>query len=232
MVELLLAHGADPNAEIDSSASATWVAATPELRRVLIEAGGALDPYDLIWLGEDEAALARVREDPSSARLGCGGALAAACTLGKRDLLEKLLAAGARVPPMLDHCRTYLLEDPELLGLLLDSGMDPALPSWQGVTPLHDLCGRDGRGRPLPRRRESAEVLLAAGAPLDAREEEYRSTPLAWAARSGLPDMAELLLAHGAPARHQEDEPWATPLAWAERRGHAEIAELLRRAGG
>ena len=32
MVELLLDHGADPNAHVDSSGSATWAAATPELR--------------------------------------------------------------------------------------------------------------------------------------------------------------------------------------------------------
>ena len=66
---------------------------------------------------------------------------------------------------------------------------------------------------------------------ISARDEHYRSTPLAWAARSDLPDMVELLLARGAPTRLPDDEPWATPLAWATRRGHARIADILRRAG-
>ena len=78
-------------------------------------------------------------------------------------------------------CRSYLLEDPDILSLLPASGMDPDLPNWQHATPLHDLCGRDGRGRPRPRRVEWAIILLEAGAAISAKDEEYRST-LAWAA--------------------------------------------------
>ena len=231
IVEALLAHGADPNGCIDSSGSAAYVASTPEVRKVLLAHGARLDPYDLVWLNEDEEALRRVADDPDSASTGCGGVLAAACKMGKRDLLQRLLAAGVRLPPMLTECRSYLLTDPELLGLLLDSGMDPNLPNWQRATPLHDLCDRDGRGRPRPHRIDSAALLLEAGADLDAREEEYRSRPLAWAARNDLPDMVEWLLGRGSLASHPDDEPWATPLAWATRRGNEQCAELLRWAG-
>lgn len=231
LVELLLAHGADPNGHIDSSGSATYIARTPELRRLLLAHGGTLDPFDLIFLGEDDEAVRRVARDPRSADAGCGGALAAACKLGQRDLLVRLLDAGARVPPVLTACRSYLLTDPDLLRLLLASGMDPDLPNWQRATPLHDLCGRDGRGRPLARRAECAALLLDAGATLSARDEEHRSTPLAWAARSDLPDMVELLLARGAATRLPDDKPWATPLAWATRRGHGQVAAMLRAAG-
>ena len=73
--------------------------------------------------------------------------------------------------------------------------MNPDLPNWQLATPLHDLCGRDSRGRPHPRRTECATILLDAGATISAKDDDYRSTPLAWAARSDLPDMVELLLA-------------------------------------
>jgi ankyrin repeat protein len=76
-----------------------------------------------------------------------------------------------------------------------------------------------------------AAILLDAGAAISARDEEYRSTPLAWAARNDLPDMVELLLARGAPTDLPDDEAWATPLAWALRRGHARIVELLRARG-
>jgi ankyrin repeat protein len=135
------------------------------------------------------------------------------------------------VPPVVTDCHSYLLSDPETLRLLLASGMSPDLPNRLRATPLHDLCGRDGRGRPRPHREECAVILLEAGAMITARDEDYRSTPLAWAARNDLPDMVELLLARGAPTRLPDDEPWATPLAWATRRGHGHIAEILRRAG-
>jgi ankyrin repeat protein len=230
MVELLLDHGADPNGHIDSSGNAAWAAKTPELRARLLARGATLDTFDLVFLDEDDEVVRRVAADPRSADAGCGGALAAAITRGKRELLIRLLEAGARVPPVVTGCRSYLLEDPGMLRLLLASGMNPDLPNWQLQTPLHDLCGRDGRGRPRPHRVECASILLDAGATISARDEDYRSTPLAWAARTGLPDMVELLLARGAPVRLHDDEPWATPLAWATRRGHASIAERLRRA--
>jgi ankyrin repeat protein len=231
LVELLLAHGADPNGSIDSAGSATYVAATPELREVLFAAGGTLDTYDLMWLGEHDEVLRRVSADPRSANAGCGGVLAAACTQGKRDILVRLLEAGARVPPVLTECRSYLLHDPEMLRLLLKSGMNPDLPNWLQATPLHDLCGRDGRGRPQKHRTECAVILLDAGANISAKDDDYRSTPLAWAARNDLPDMVELLLARGAPTNLADDLPWATPLAWAIRRRHERIVELLRAAG-
>jgi len=64
------------------------------------------------------------------------------------------------------------------------------------------------------------------GADLNAIDEEYRSTPLAWAARSNLTDMAQWLLDNGADP-DLAAEPWAHPLHWAERRGHAEIVAML-----
>jgi ankyrin repeat protein len=231
MVELLLAHGADPNGAIDSAGSATYAARTRELRALLLAHGGTLDAFDLVWLDEDDEVVRRVSADPQSANTGCGGALAAACKRGKRDLLIRLLEAGARVPPVVTACRSYLLSDPGMLRLLLDSGMNPDLPNWQRATPLHDLCGRDGRGRPRPYRQDCATLLLDAGATISAKDDDYRSTPLAWAARSDLPDMVELLLARGAATNLPDDEPWATPLAWATRRGHRRIAEILRAAG-
>ena len=55
MVELLLAHGADPNSDIDidSGGSATS-AASPSLRPLLIAHGGRLDSYDSVWLNDDD----------------------------------------------------------------------------------------------------------------------------------------------------------------------------------
>jgi ankyrin repeat protein len=231
MVDLLLDHGADPNAYVDAAGTATSAAKTPELRRLLYARGGVLDCYDLIWLNEDDEVVRRIAADPREANAGCGGVFTAAATLHKRDLVVRLLQAGARVPPVVTACRSYLMEDPEILRLLLASGMNPDLPNWQRATPLHDLCGRDGRGRPHETRVVCANILLDAGASITARDEEYRSTPLAWAARNDLPDMVELLLQRGAPINLAEDQPWTTPLAWATSRGHTHITALLRTAG-
>lgn len=78
-------------------------------------------------------------------------------------------------------------------------------------TPSHDLCGRDGRGRPRPCRKECATILLDAGTAIAAKDEEYRSTPLAWAACNDLPDMVDLLLARGAPTNLADDDPGQRP---------------------
>ena len=65
VVELLLDKGADPNGWIDSAGSATYVAASRELRALLFQRGGTLDAFDLVWLGEDDEVVRRVAEDPS-----------------------------------------------------------------------------------------------------------------------------------------------------------------------
>ncbi len=114
--------------------------------------------------------------------------------------------------------------------ILLDNGMSPDLPNWQRQTFLHDLC-RGGKRGQTEKQLALAAILLDAGASINAREEEYGSTPLGWAARTNMPDMVEFLLARGAPTNLPDDAPWATPLAWAERRGHMEVAEMLRNHG-
>ena len=106
--------------------------------------------------------------------------------------------------------------------------MTPDLMNWQRQTLLHLVCGGSDRTSASI---EKAAVLLDAGANISARDEEYRSTPLAWAARAGAIEMVKFLLSRGAATNLGEDEAWATPLAWAERRGHAEIASIFRRHG-
>ena len=54
MVELLLKHHADPNGFVNASGNAVYAAKTPEIRRLLEAHGGFLDPYDLVWKGEDD----------------------------------------------------------------------------------------------------------------------------------------------------------------------------------
>jgi ankyrin repeat protein len=231
MVELLLAHGADPNGFVDAAGNAVGAARTPEIRALLVAHGGRIDPFDLVFKNEDDEVMRRIREDPTSADAGCGGVFTAVCTRGKRDLLRRLLDAGVRVTAKAGGCHSYLLEQPDMLSLMLAKGaLDPDYPTEDGVTLLHELAA-DREGSTPQHRGECAALLLDAGAHISARDEEYRSTPLAWAARSNVPDMVQILLARGAPTNLPDDEPWATPLAWATRRGHTQIVEMLQTAG-
>src|SRR5262249_13727982 len=207
------------------SGSATWIASTPEIRDLLVAHGGTLEPY-LIWLNEDNEAMRRVAEDPHAACLG--DALTTVCTLGKRELLDRLLQSGVRIPSVLTGCQGYLLEHADMLRTLLAHGMSPDLMNWQHQTLLHHLCSApDDSGRNV----ERAAILLDAGATITARDHEYQSTPLAWASRTGAAPMVEFLLARAAPTSLPDDEPWATPVAWAERRRHDKIASILRARG-
>jgi ankyrin repeat protein len=215
IVEFLLAHGADPNAELDSAASPLAFAPTPEIRAVIAAHGGTALPAD------DDDWLRRVVDDrrPSSRAL----AFTFACGGGKRDRLDALLRAGVQMPEVVTVCHGYLLAHADMLRTLLAHGISPDLCNWQHQTLLHRVSTGDNV--------EQAAMLLDAGATLSARDDEYRSTPLAWAARTNAVRMAEFLLSRGAPPNLPDDEPWATPLAWAERRAHPQIASVLRAHG-
>jgi len=231
LVELLLAHGADPNAHSDSASNAVYAAKTPEIRALLKAHGGRLDPYDLVWMDEDDEVMRLVTENPKSAELGCGGVFTAVVTRGKRDLLKRLLNAGIRVPAVVTGCQSYLLEQPDMLRTLLDHGMSPDTCNWLGQTMLHMLCRQDADGKDAEANALRAGMLLDAGANISAREDDFSSTPLAWAAGSNNVGMVKFLLSRGAPIHLPDDKPWATPLAWATKRGHTEIVTILRGAG-
>lgn len=231
MARMLLEAGADPNAGIESSGTAAWMAKDPDLRRMFEEHGGCVDASGHLLDGNDEAVLAMAEKDPDAVSThGCGGIFTMAVSFKRRDLLQPLLDRGVRVPDVVTGCRTYLWNTPDMTRVLLEHGMNPNLPNWQRVTPLHDICSRGGRGKPDPNRHELLDLFLEFGADINAVDEEYRSTPLGWAARNGLADMVELLLTRGADPG-LAGEPWATPLEWARRRRHSEIANILLHAG-
>ena len=120
----------------------------------------------------------------------------------------------------------------DVLRWLLDAGMTPNDSDWLRVTSLHRLAmgsiphGSDGTAYTMYM--ETMKLFIEAGADLNARDEEYQSTPLGWASRWGRRESAELLLEKGAETNLPDDPPWATPLAWATRKGHGDIVELLK----
>lgn len=198
MVKLLLKHGADPNAFNDAAGNAVYVARTPEIRKLLEAHGGYLDPYDLVWKGEDDEVMRVVTMKPETALAGCGGVFPAVVTCGRRELMHRLLDAGIKVHPQAGGCHSYLLEQPDMLKVLLARGaLDPDYPTSDGVTLLHELCHRDIRGRTMEHRTECAAILLDAGAALSPRT-HAGETPLAWATKHELTDMIAFLKERGA----------------------------------
>ena len=219
MVKLLLHHGADPNEDIDSTGSATAFAATPEIRALLEAHGGDRGEYDTTWVEHDDELLKRIAADQRDPhRIGSAFAMSA----HRPDVLARLLGAGLRMPAVHTICQGYLV-NADALRTLLAHGMSPDQMNWQHQTLLHLASTKNTT--------ECAAILLDAGATITARDDEYRSTPLAWAARANRPEMVGFLLSRGAPVSLHDDEPWATPLAWAERRGYQQIAAVLRAHG-
>jgi ankyrin repeat protein len=121
------------------------------------------------------------------------------------DVLRKMFFNGA---PSADYARW-----------LISQGLDPGRRNWLEMTPLHRFA--------LQGNVDMASVCLEFGAPLDAIDDEFSSTPLGWAARAGQKAMVQWLLDKGANPALPQDKPWARPHHWAQRRGQHEIAALL-----
>jgi hypothetical protein len=150
------------------------------------------------------------------------GVLAQAANRSTRPLLDLLLARGARVPEITKWGRFYYFKHAEIAELLLERGMNPDHMTWHRTTLLHDMAGEGNT--------EKARLLLTHGAQINPVDDEFRSTPLGFAARWGRRDLVRLLLDHGADP-NVAGADWATPLAWAEKKGHRAIAGDLRAAG-
>ena len=97
--------------------------------------------------------------------------------------------------------------------------MDPNLPNWQQVRPLHFIAEKGEI--------DTARLFLRYGADPNAIDEEYRTTPLGWAAKRGQTEFVRFALASGFDPALPEAPGWATPLAWARRGDHGEVASLL-----
>jgi ankyrin repeat protein len=140
-----------------------------------------------------------------------------------RAMIEVLMKYGARVPALSKWGAEYYFKHEDLAAFFLERGMDPNHMNCHHTTLLHEMARRGEIGK--------ATLLLDHGAAIDAVDQEFRSTPLGFAARWGQQEMVALLLARGADPR-RAGAPWATPLAWAKAKGHGEIARVLEGAGG
>ena len=172
----------------------------------------------LVSYGDLDTAKAMLSTDPSLA--DNPDALAAAARSGHESIVRLMLQHRPRVVERL----AVVAKSRELTELLFQRGMNPNLAGWLGVTPLHRFA-RDGDV-------ESAAIFLDHGANLEARDEEFCTTPLGYAAAAGKRRMVEFLLERGAAVTLPNGPAWATPLALATHRGHSALVRLLKAQAG
>ncbi len=225
IAKLLLERGAFPNPPVESSADALSRAISNKDQRMieLLCTYGAARPLDLLaYYGDVQTAAAMLQANPALAN--DPDALSNAAGEGQEAFMRLLfhyvpdLPKRVQFPGWSTGAKTR-----ELNELLFAHGLSPSQPDWLMVTPLHQFA-RKGDA-------EKAELFIAHGANLHARDEDICSTPLGWAAKYNQLAMVELLLRAGAKSNLDDDPPWATPLAWATRRGHQEVAALLLQHG-
>jgi ankyrin repeat protein len=257
MAEMLLEHGADPNASGYASGtpvSEAYGQADWKMITLLERYGGMADP----------GIAAQYRQTDLARQL-------LADATDRRTIAEQLLGPAACggdpevVRLALEHV-DWPRDDPRWFGILEQplriwhhGSQRWARPDWDrttyqtcfrmilercdpnirgrlqdvgqfGLTILHSVAGSREHVT-ADERVAFATMLLDAGARLDMRDNLLKSTPLGWASRWGRVELVKLLLARGADPVEADAERWATPLAWARKKGHAGIEVDLRQAG-
>jgi len=133
-------------------------------------------------------------------------------------MLEILMDHGARCPDISKWGARYYFKHYDTAKFLLERGMNPNHKNWREFTLLHDMAHTGD----VPK----ARLLIEHGADLNYVDDEYRSTPLGYAARWGHVEMVRLLLDSGAHPT-KAGASWATPLAWARKKNHVAVERLL-----
>ena len=137
-------------------------------------------------------------------------------------MLEILLDHGARVPDISKWGARYYFKHYDTAAFLLERGMNPNHMNWREFTLLHDMAHTGD----VPK----ARLLIQHGADINYVDDEYRSTPLGYAARWGHTAMVKLLLENGADP-NKSGASWSTPIAWARKKNQAEIEKILHETG-
>jgi ankyrin repeat protein len=256
MAELLLAHGADPNAGAVTTAYNRHDRAMLDL---LEKHDGHVNANTAAHHRDLALARQRIREEDAG-QLPTG-----AVPLG-RTVAEELLAGECGEPEIIrmaleridwapDDSRWYeTLKGPLAFWSHIpwitkpdwQRGRDGYLTSFRlilarchanvrgsfGRTILHDVMAmgfHDGVSGWVTEEEALAfaVTLLDAGARTDARDELLQSTPLGWACRWGRAPIVREMIRRGVDHVEAGAQPWATPRAWAEKMGHREIVAIL-----
>jgi ankyrin repeat protein len=240
MAEMLLARGADPNANVYTCGSPLFRAYSQkdwDFVRLLEQHGGLLDAVSAGFACQTEAAR-QLLADEAAGRLRPGAVLPGSTV--SEDLLWTACGGG----------------DPEIVRLALERIDWPRQDSrWLGSLWQAFTCDNVERGlacfrlvleRADPNQGDSgrtilhtvmaqgetehvpfAEMLLDQDARIDFRDELLQSTALGWACRWGRVHFVKLLLERGADPVEADAEPWATPKAWAQKMKHDNVLQVL-----
>lgn len=236
-VRLLLAAHADPLATDADGRAALWLASRAghhDVVRLLLEARADMEAVWFHSLAEmdmsDQADPDEVEMEPEHAWGVAGSgrgltALAAASAKGRIQVVKILLEAGANqdaqghdsggIPPLVASARCG---QTQVVRTLLQ-----ARALVNSVSPVDGgsaLGWAASEGRHLV-----AELLLEAGAAVDARDDDDAS-PLLWAASEGHLKVLQLLLAARA-SPGLADIQGCRPLELARAGGHEEVVQLL-----
>ena len=259
MVEMLLAHGADPN---EGAVTTAYNRHDRAMLDLLEQHDGHVNANTAAYHRDVALARQRIREEDAG-QLPTG-----AVPLG-RTVAEELLAGECGEPEIIrmaleridwapDDSRWYWTlkgplsfwsHIPWIMKPDWQRGRDGYLVSFRlilarchanvkgsfGRTILHDVMAmgfHDGVSGWVTEEEalEFAVTLLDAGARTDVRDELLKSTPLGWACRWGRAPIVREMLRRGIDAIEPDAEPWATPRAWAEKMGHREIVAMLNRS--
>lgn len=231
MAQVLLEHGANPNAGTDSNGCCLTVCEVyhghrAKLLQELLRRHGAYDPPYATTVEQMKQAIRDGHEVVRHEEF-----LGNVMRTRNAALLDLFLDSDPTIPARMDlHSGIVYPRSAALVRKLLARGLDPNRTDWLGKTLLH-ACADLGD-------RTVAAVLLNAGADINARDVEFQGTPLAAAVRARcnasdpkqperLQRMVKFLLQRGAATNLPDDQPWATPLAWARKYGRADIEALL-----
>jgi ankyrin repeat protein len=213
-VEMLLAHGADPNA-VDSNGNTALAHA--------------------VLAGQEEAVTVLLRSgaDPNLEKAeGLATPLSVAATATSPEIVHLLARAGGDVSVRSDagYTLTHLAArtgciPPAVLRALLEEGAPPDAVAQDGRSPL--LCaaksGKEGRAAKI-------RLLLEHGANPNRRGGRDNRSALHWTARRGDEEATRMLLEAGADV-NAVDERGESVLHAAAERGTAEVVRLLLEYG-
>lgn len=238
VAEILLRHGANPNAGVDSCGCCLTIVkyhhpkACQPLQSLLRKYGAYTPPYEMSVKQMKQAIRDRHEVTRDEEFLGN--------VMDKKDpgLLDAYLEQDPSVTKRMHvYAGITYPRSPAMVRKLLAHGLDPNRPDWLGKTFLH-ACAENFDT-------PAASVFLQAGADVNARDVEFKGTPLAAAVRHApwcdgdqrprreerRTRMVKFLLKHGAAANLPGDEPWSTPLAWARKLGRTHVEAVLLQHG-
>jgi ankyrin repeat protein len=242
MAEMLLAHGADPNADVYASGTPVTEAYRQRDRKMieLLERhGGVVDAATVGFHGLTERA--RHMLSDIEAPIDDSGQDVAAQLLG-----GAVSGGGSEIVRLaLEHIN-WARDDERWFSILeqpIRHGGDLACFNIVlqrcnanirgrgpfGLSLLHSVAGSSDHVT-AEQRLAFATSLLDAGARLDLRDNFLKSTPLGWACRWGRVELVTLFLERGADHLERDAEPWATPEAWANTKNHSAVLAVLRAA--